>query len=441
MSPSTFPLHAVAALFLERQQLDRPRGRRLTAAALARFAADTGGIQLDSINAVDRAHLITLHSRFGAFDRAALDRMLYRRRVLIEYWAHAACLVPRAHLAGWKRAMIDYRGHSTGWSAWLQQHAATLRAVEGAVRERGPLASADFEHARPAGAGGWWDWKPAQHALHVLWMRGRLLVHSRAHFHKRYDLAERVLPDLAAVEPLAPAAFRGWHLERSLHAMGAATAADLRGYLTFPRVTAADHRAALRAALEEGTATEVAIEGERGPWYALARDLPALERAARRRAPSRGTALLSPFDSLLWHRERVARLFGFDYRIEVYVPEPRRVFGYYVLPVLHDGRLIGRVDVRRVREAGRLEARRVGFEPWFGDGGPAPFPAWGRSDPDAAIDGVADALAALARAGGTPRVVLGRVTPARLRPALARALRRSADGPPAEVALHPCVDS
>ncbi len=424
MTPPTFPRSAVAALFLERQHLDRPRTRRLTAASLERLARDTGGIQIDSINAVDRAHLITLWSRFGAFDRAALERLIYRRRVLLEYWAHAACLVPREHLPAWKRAMLDYGGHSTGWTSWLQQNGATMRVVEDAIRDRGPLASADFEHARPAAAGGWWDWKPAQHALHVLWMRGRVLVHSRANFHKRYDVAERVLPELAALEPLEPAAFRRWHLERSLHAMGAATATDLRLYLTYPRVPVATHHAALRAAVREGLVNEIAVEGARGPWFVLTRDLPALERAARRRVASRGTTLLSPFDSLLWHRDRVSRLFGFDYRIEVYVPEPKRVFGYYVLPVLHDGRLIGRVDVRRVRETGRLEARRVRFEPWLGDGAGTPHRRWGALDVDAALDGLADALASLAAAGGTPRVTLGRVTPARLRAPLARSLAR-----------------
>lgn len=423
MTRSTLPRHAVAALFLARQHLDRPRARRLTAASLERFVADAGGLQIDSINAVDRAHLITLHSRFGAFDRAALERLLYKQRVLFEYWAHAACFVPRADLAAWKRAMLDYHGHSTGWSSWLRQNADVMQTVEDAVRTRGPLASADFEHDAPAARGGWWDWKPAQHALHVLWMRGALLVHSRANFHKRYHLGARVLPELADLEPLAPAAFDRWHLERSLHAMGAASLTDLRGYLTYPRRPPARRAAALREALRDGSVVEVAIEGERKPWFALARDLPALAAAARKRAPSRGTTLLAPFDSLLWHRERVQRLFGFDYRIEVYVPEPKRRFGYYVLPVLHDGRLIARVDARRVRERGRLEARRVHVEPWLAEGGAVPLARWGAPDLDAALAGTAEALVALADAGGTPGVALGRVSPARLRAPLGRALK------------------
>src|SRR6185503_17462851 len=161
---------------------------------------------------------------------------------------------------------------------------------------------------------------------------GRVGIHSRENFHKRFDLTERMLPELAALEPPPEDAFRRWHLERSLHAMGAATELDLRMYLTFPRHARGVRRKALDRMLASGEVVEIAVEGERALWYALARDLPALERAGRMRAPSRGTTLLAPFDSFLWHRARTQRLFGFDYRIEVYTPGPKRVHGYYSLP-------------------------------------------------------------------------------------------------------------
>src|SRR5262249_58176031 len=154
-------------------------------------------------------------------------------------------------------------------------------------------------------------------------------------------------------------AFRAWQVERSLHAMGAATDTDLTRYLTFPRMGPGVRRAALRHLLDAGTAVEIEVEGSRSRWLALARDLPALERAARRRSASRGTTFLSPFDSLLWHRERVERLFGFSYRIEVYTPGPQRIHGYCTLPILHDGQLIGRVDAKTHRPERRL-ARRGG---------------------------------------------------------------------------------
>src|SRR5262249_19774558 len=162
--------------------------------------------------------------------------------------------------------------------------------------------------------------------------------------------------------------------------------------------------------LDQRVVSEVRVEGEKSPWYALTSDLPALTAAARRRAPSRGTTLLSPFDSFLWHRERVHRLWRYFYRIEIYVPGHKRQPGYYSLPLMHDGVLIGRVDLKTHREHGTLEARHAHFEPWFAAGAPAPGVAWGPLDRDEAIAGVGGALVSLARHVGVERVRIGRVT-------------------------------
>jgi uncharacterized protein YcaQ len=426
------PSRAVAALFLERQHLARPRAHALTPGRLARFVEDVGGLQLDSINVVDRAHYLTLWSRFGPYDRERLDRLVYGRRLLFEYWAHAACLVPTSMLPWWRRAMLDYRLRHTGWSGWLRRNGKTLSAVRAAVEANGPMGNADFAGRRPSGGrAGWWDWKPAQHALHYLWMTGALTIHSRRHFQKRYDLLERALGDAHRVEPVSSAEFLRWHLERSLRAMGAATETDLSRYLTFPRFAPGARRAALRSLVDRGDVVEVGLHGTAVRWLALARDLPALARAADTAAPPRGTTLLSPFDSLLWHRERVARLFAFDYRIEVYTPGPKRVHGYYTLPILHDGQFIGRVDAKTQRAEQRLDVRHVHFEPWFSRGEPPP-PGGDRLDHDAAMAGVAEALASLAQFVGATRAVLGRVTPGRLRTPLARSVRdaRGLDGGP-----------
>ena len=415
---------AVAALFVARQHLDRPLGRRLTATSLARFAEDVGGVQLDSINVVERAHHLTLWSRFGPYDRRLLERLAYRRRLLFEYWAHGACLVPIAHLAAWRRAMLDYSVKSRAWGSWLERNHRVLRRVERAIRDRGPLGNTDFPRVGAAAESGWWNWKPATHALDYLWMRGRTLVASRRHFQKRFDLAERVLPELGRVEPLPREEFRRWHLCRSLHAMGAATEADLRLYLSFPRLELAERRRALQALLASGEVVEIAVEDDAGRWYALAADVPLLA-AAGRRGPPRGTALLSPFDSFLWHRERTRRLFGFDYRIEVYTPGPDRVHGYYCLPIFHDGQLIGRLDPKLHRSARRLEVRRVHFEPWFAGAGAPPAASWGPVDRDAALAGTATALRSLATFVGADAVAVGRVAPA----LLAAPLRRAVDEP------------
>ena len=421
MPRRTLPRRAVTTLFLERQHLTRPRAAALTPRRLARFVEDVGGLQLDSINVLERAHYLTVWSRFGPYDRAWLDRAVYRRRLLFEYWAHAACLVPTTMLPWWRRAMLDYRGRHTGWSDWLRRNAKVLARVREAVAANGPMGHADFDGRRPAGGGGWWSWRPVQHALHHLWMSGALTIHSRQHFHKRYDLLERAIPGAAGCAPVSAEEFRRWHVERSLHALGAATEQDLAGYLTFPRSGPGIRRVALRAMLERGEVTEVDVEGRPGRWLALTRDLPALARAAR--APrARGTTLLSPFDSLLWYRGRVVRLFGFDYRIEVYTPGPQRVHGYYTLPILHHGHLIGRVDAKTHRAERRLEVRHVHFEPWFAAATPPPG-GGDAPERDEALEGVADALRSLGVFVNAGAIALRRVTPHRLRAPLARSLR------------------
>ena len=420
MPGPSIPLRAVTALFLQRQHLARPRALTLTAHRLARFVEDVGGLQLDSINVLERAHYLTVWSRFGPYDRAWLDRIVYRRRLLFEYWAHAACLVPTTMLPWWRRAMLDYRLRHTGWSRWLRRNAKVLDRVKAAVLANGPMAQGDFEGRRPAGAAGWWSWRPVQHALHYLWMTGALTVHSRQHFQKRFDLLERAIPDSLGGAAVSSEDFQRWHIERSLHAMGAATELDLTHYLTFPRLGPGPRRAALRAMIEGGEVTALEIEGRPGRWLALTRDLPALARARRAPTPSRGTTLLSPFDSLLWYRDRVARLFGFEYRIEVYTPGHKRVHGYYTLPILHHGHLIGRVDAKSHRAEGRLEIRHVHFEPWFASGQKPPT-GGARLDQDEALDGLRDAFASLGTFVGAGKVVLRRVTPSRLRRALTHA--------------------
>ena len=416
------PLHAVRALFLERQHLSAPRAAPLTAARLGRFVEDVGGIQLDSINVLDRAHYLTVWSRFGPYDRARLDRLVYGRRLLFEYWAHAACLVPTSALPWWRRAMLDYRIRHTGWSDLSRGNPKMLGNVITELAAKGPMGHAEFERRRPSGRGGWWSWKPVQHALHYLWMTGALTIHSRRHFNKRFDLFERAIPGLLGCETVTSEEFQRWHIERSLHAMGAATERDLAGYLTFPRFRPGARRKALRAMIERGEVAEIEVEGSRGGWLALMRDLPALARAGRKPSASRGTTLLSPFDSLLWYRDRVKRLFGLDYRIEVYTPGHKRVHGYYTLPIMHQGHLIGRVDAKAHRLERRLEVRHAHFEPWFAR---TVTPPGGMDslDQGEAIAGLAEALRSLGAFVGGDQIALRRVTPQRLRAPLARALR------------------
>jgi uncharacterized protein YcaQ len=416
---------AVAALFLERQGLERPRARRLTGAALQAFVERTCGLQIDSVNVIDRAHHLTLWSRFGPYDRRALERLIYKKRLLLEYLSHVACFVSVNDLPIWRGMMagVDSRWAKRHGDPWKKMPAGEVLQRIG---EADVLGVADFE--RPAshkGGDGWWSWKPAQHALDYLWKTGRIAVHSRVHFHRRYALMERVLPAAHEVAPLTHEELVRQRLLRSLAAMGAATMDDLYAYWTWPRFPAPQQRAAFTALQREGLVTELRVEGSKRPWFIRTEDLPALKRAARARRPSAGTTLLCPFDSFLWHRERVHRLWGYFYRIEIYVPGHLRTHGYYTLPLMHEGHLVGRVDLKTHREEEDLEARHVHFEPWVVKGGEPPGARWGAFDRDAMLAGLAEALGSLAAFVGAKRTVLGRVSPGRWKSDVARALRHA----------------
>jgi uncharacterized protein YcaQ len=222
------------------------------------------------------------------------------------------------------------------------------------------------------------------------------------------------MPHVLDAEPLDHDEFIRWHVRRSLHAMGAALEVDLRLYLTYPQIPRPRRQRALRELMASGEVVEIAIAKDRARWLCLAKDLDALAAAGRRRQGSTGVTLLAPFDSLMWHRDRVARLFGFDYRIEVYVPQPKRTYGYYVLPILADGHFIGRADVKSNRQRSRLEVKALHFESWFARGEQPPAAAWGSVDRAHALARLGEALRSLGTFTGAPDVTLGRVTPAAL---------------------------
>jgi uncharacterized protein len=234
---------------------------------------------------------------------------------------------------------------------------------------------------------------------------------------------DRVLPRAATTQPLGREDVARERVLRSLAVMGAATRDDLAAYWTWPRLTGPALRDALAALLRSGEVSEWRVEGSKLAWYARAADRPALERAARVRRPSRGTTLLCPFDSFLWHRERVHRLWGYFYRIEIYVPGHLRTHGYYTLPLLHEGQLIGRVDLKHHRESRVLEARHVHVEPWFVKGEAPPAASWGELDRDEAFAGLGETLGSLATFLGAERVTLGRVSPAGWKRDVAKAVR------------------
>jgi uncharacterized protein len=383
---------ALAAQGLAAPARATPAGPAALRATLERL----GAIQIDSINVVARSHELVLHARAGPHDRAAFDRVVYRRRAGFEYWAHAASFLPIDRYRLCLPRMRRLAASTRGWWVDVRQRNRHLYApVLDRIRADGPLAASAFRDPDGPRRGSWWDWAPAKHVLEDLFDQGVLLVHDRVNFERRYDLAERILPagiDTSEPGPLEAA------VELTLLAarhLGVGTAADLADYY---RLRPVEARPALAEAVAAGLLQEVAVAGWSRPAYLLPGT-----RVPRRVAHP--PVLLSPFDSLIWSRERTERLFGFNYRLEVYVPAAKRVHGYYVMPVLAGGRLVARVDPKHDRQGGALLLRGLHLEP--------------AADPADTVAATAAAAHRLAAHLGADRVEVGDAMPA----PLARELR------------------
>jgi uncharacterized protein YcaQ len=330
-----------------------PRGtvdRRL----LKRVFARVGLIQIDSVNVLVRSHYLPAFSRLGAYDAALLDRAAYGRdRFLFEYWGHEASLLPLElqPLLRWRMKRAE-RGVGT-WGRIAQavrDEPGLLKRLRATIAEQGPIAASGFDGAR--GKGSWWGWSDVKIGLEALFWSGEITTAYRKGFERVYDLPERVLPRAILDTPTPSEADAQRELVRiAARSLGIASERDLRDYF---RLDLADARARVAELSEAGELQRVQVHGLRGDRY--------LARGARfpRRIDAR--ALLSPFDSLIWHRPRTTELFGFDFRLEIYTPQHKRVHGYYVLPFLLGDRLVARVDLKHDRAAGILRAHAIHYE-------------------------------------------------------------------------------
>ncbi len=322
---------------------------------LKRVVGRNGLLQIDSVNVFERAHLLPLFSRLGPYARELLPRAAYVHRDLFEYWGHEASLLPvtTQPLLRWRMARAE--SGAAGWGRTVQvkrEHPEFVEHLVQRIRDEGPSSAGDL-HDGAAPVGPWWDWSLTKTALEHLFWSGRVTTASRRGFERVYDLAERVLPPavLAAPTPCESDAQR--ELVRiAARAHGVATETDLRDYF---RLGVADARTAVRDLVDAGELQPVEVEGWGKPAY-----LWPGSRVPRRVTAS---ALLSPFDPLVWERSRTSRLFGFDYRIEIYVPAAKRTYGYYVLPFLHDEALRARVDLKSDRKQGVLRVLASWLEP------------------------------------------------------------------------------
>ncbi|MET4099473.1 uncharacterized protein YcaQ [Agrococcus sp. UYP10] len=323
---------------------------------LERTIERLGLLQLDSVNVFERSHYLPLLSRVGPYDRATLDRLLHHDRprqrlgCYTEYVAHEAAVIAVDDwpLWGWKRRQ-PMRASGEQWAA---QHAAIVDGVLAEFAERGPMRPSDMEHpAHERLPGGWWNKSDAYWATAVLFQRGELVTVGRSRFERQYAVADRVLPEAARAEVDRVDAQRTL-VARAAQAFGVAALDDLADYYRLP---VKDAQAAVADLVDEGSLEPVDVEGWGRPAWVWA--------GARRPRRVRATALLSPFDPLVWHRPRAERMFGFSYRISIYTPAAQRAHGYYVLPVLVDGELVGRIDLKSDRKARVLRVQHATIEP------------------------------------------------------------------------------
>jgi uncharacterized protein YcaQ len=328
-----------------------PRGR-VDARHLRRVLSRIGLVQIDSVNVVVRSHYLPFFSRLGPYPRAALDRLAYRRRELFEYWAHEASLVPTEREPLFRHRMAAWATRRARRIEWLHEHRHYLDAVLAEVRERGPLQASDLDDPGER-RGPWWGYGKGKIALESHFGMGTVAIAGRRNFARLYDLRERVLPARVRERPAPDAAeaARELLLLAARH-HGVGTARDLADYYRLPVNESKRH---LEDLADEGALQRAQVEDWREVAY--------LHPQARLPRRVEARALLSPFDSLVWERERTSRLFDFDYRIEIYTPAPRRRYGYYVLPFLLGDRLVGRVDVKADRERAALVARAAHLEP------------------------------------------------------------------------------
>ena len=332
-----------------------PRHTVPTMRTFSRTLARTAVLQIDSVNVLQRAHYMPLFSRMGPYDTGLLTRAAEQRpRRLVEYWAHVAAFMPVDLWPVMRHRMTGYREQGHAWMDAPAKRELTDSLVA-QIAERGATTARELDDGLPRSRDNWgWNWSESKRALEYLFLAGELAVAGRTDsFERRYDLPEKVVPreHLDAPEPSADEASVEL-LRRAARAHGIGTEYDLRDYF---RMRPDRTRTALATLLESGELLPVAVEGWDRPAY-LHRDA-VLPRRVRARA------LLSPFDPVVWERARTERLFDFHYRIEIYVPEPKRAFGYYVLPFLLGDRIVARVDLKADRRTGTLHVPGSFTEP------------------------------------------------------------------------------
>ena len=396
-------LHLAAQGLLTPPRARATRSRVLAAIERMRL------LQIDTIHVVARSPYLVLFSRLGNYEPQWLDQLL-AKGAIFECWAHEACFAPMNDYA-LHRQQLDMRAnHWAHRSAARMQrdHRDSMQRLLAHVREHGPVKASDFEHKEKRVAG-WWGWKDEKRWLEALFALGELMIARRENFHRVYDLRERVLAraKFSIAESTSAADVQREYVLGAVRALGITQARWIADYFRSGK----KHKDAdLEMYTQSGDLVQVAVKGWDAPGY-VHRDNLALLARAKRGLRASHTTLLSPFDPVVWDRSRASTMFDFDYTIECYTPAPKRRYGYYVLPILHRGRLVGRLDAKAHRADGIFEIKKIFLEPET-------------KISDVLTREVASAIQRCADWHQTPRVKVGKSDPAVFAKALRVALAR-----------------
>jgi len=358
MPMKTLSQDAVRGLIIAAQGLHKCPASPATKADVPQIIRQMHVLQIDTIHVVARSHYLVLWSRLGDYPQRWLDELL-AEGALFEYWSRAACLLPIEDYALYRRLMLNrLTWQEKRWRPWMEAHAQLVDKLLTHIRENGPVRSADFERTDGAKSG-WWNWKDEKTALEGLWMRGDLMIAKRHNFQRLYDLRERVLPDWDDAQTPSLEAVHETFVLNAVKALGVTKAAWIANYFGLYKKVA---QSVLEKLAKRGLLQTVQVEGWDVPGYFHPDQRAAIEAAANGQIPLSRTTLLSPFDPLMWDRARAQEVFNFTYQIECYTPAPRRIYGYFTLPMLFNNALIGRLDPKAHRKEGIFEVKALHLE-------------------------------------------------------------------------------
>jgi len=395
--PSTISVRAARAILLAAQGIEPGPSKPASRTSVRKVIEQMGQLQIDTISVVNRSPYLVLYPRVGSFETVWLEQLLAQGKIF-EAWSHEACFLPIEDYRFAAARFAEDKPWRKRYRAFLEEHQEKGLELMELIRTNGPVRSADFERNQPR-SGGWWsERKHEKLILEALFADGRVMIVRRENFQRVYGLREMVLPEWEDDHVSTMDEADDVMVAKSIQALGVTTNRWIADYYRMPVARAA---AALNRLLERGSVLESAIDGL-GRAFVHEANVGLVRKAVRGQLEPQRTVLLSPFDPIVWHRLRASELFGFDYRIECYTPAEKRVYGYFTLPILHRGELVGRLDPKAHRASGVFEVKALHLEPGF--------------SPDARfVSELAQTLTEFAAWHGTPKVRVTRTNPVGLR--------------------------